>query len=765
MANVIILDDTDLTEDEKRWKQRLEGGAKLTKYGAKGKPCRKSFHLTPDHRLVWDSTSILSKLTKPKAANMVDLHRISRVQRGQTTHKFCRFRGKHAARTPLSFSVMYDEHVRSLDLVCDDGDDAQSLIGLLEKLAAKSKTAFGEHDTAFYLHHWRLSDKDQNGELSVDEVCDLVQRLNLQLSRKHIKAEISKVDANNDGVLQFDEFVELMRQLSDRRELGSLWAALKQGQLESIVRGSHETLPLTHEVSYHLLCCGASVFKRFLEDMQGESLSDEEQATQPGGGANAHPTPSDGKLGYPGFVAYMAGLANSAVDLAKEKGVYQDMDQPLCNYWCASSHNTYLEGDQLTSPASVNRYISDLSKGCRCVELDCWDGEDGQPVIYHGHTLTGRIKFVDVIMAVHEFAFTSSDMPVILSLENHCSIPQQQIMAATLSSVLGNMLAVAPMVDDMLPSPASLRNKVIIKGSKGRAPSDAAGDEGSSVYGNLTQSTIPPPPRTTHKVKVAPELAALTTLGGVKFKGWEKAKQCAANEMSSFSEPKSEKLFKASSTPEWIVYNQRQMSRIYPGGQRVDSSNYDPMPHWCAGSQIVALNYQTSGMSMYLNHGRFRDNGGCGYVLKPPCLQKQSEPQPVEAAMTLIVQVCSAQQLPKPKGAHKGEIIDPYVKVGIHGTAVDTKGPFQTHVISDNGFNPIWDKSYSFKITQPSLALLSLVVKDDGPTDTFIAYATIPVSMLKRGYRRVALFSSDGTTHGEFKYSSLMCRFDMRAPE
>jgi hypothetical protein len=43
--------------------------------------------------------------------------------------------------------------------------------------------------------------------------------------------------------------------------------------------------------------------------------------------------------------------------------------------------------------ASVNRYISDLMNGCRCVELDCWDGPDGEPIITHGGTLTGKILF------------------------------------------------------------------------------------------------------------------------------------------------------------------------------------------------------------------------------------------------------------------------------------------------------------------------------------------------------------------------------------
>ena len=37
------------------------------------------------------------------------------------------------------------------------------------------------------------------------------------------------------------------------------------------------------------------------------------------------------------------------------------------------------------------------------------------------------------------------------------------------------------------------------------------------------------------------------------------------------------------------------MSRIYPKGTRMDSSNYSPQPFWNAGCQMVALNYQTMG--------------------------------------------------------------------------------------------------------------------------------------------------------------------------
>ncbi len=90
-------------------------------------------------------------------------------------------------------------------------------------------------------------------------------------------------------------------------------------------------------------------------------------------------------------------------------------------------------------------------------------------------------------------------------------------------------------------------------------------------------------------------------------------------EMCSFGETKMLKLCDKYPA-EMIEYNIHQFSRIYPKGSRVDSSNYNPTLAWSCGSQMVALNYQTSSEPMWVNDAKYMDNGGCGYVLKEPFL-------------------------------------------------------------------------------------------------------------------------------------------------
>lgn len=75
-------------------------------------------------------------------------------------------------------------------------------------------------------------------------------------------------------------------------------------------------------------------------------------------------------------------------------------------------------------------------------------------------------------------------------------------------------------------------------------------------------------------------------------------------DMSSFPETKAEKYVNKIKGKKFLQYNRLQLSRIYPKGQRLDSSNYDPLPMWICGSQLVALNFQTPG-----------ERGSCFYLV------------------------------------------------------------------------------------------------------------------------------------------------------
>lgn len=159
----------------------------------------------------------------------------------------------------------------------------------------------------------------------------------------------------------------------------------------------------------------------------------------------------------------------------------------------------------------------------------------------------------------------------------------------------------------------------------------------------------------------------------------------------------------------------------------------------------MALNYQTKDKLYLINKMRFKDNGGCGYVLKPKFLR---DPNPCYSPIALVkgrsaedkiihvaIEVVSGQHIPKPDGELKGEVIDPYVKVRIRGHLSDKGLKGKTKTVRNNGFNPVWCERFGFRVNYPSLAFLELRVKDYSKkgSNKFLGAFICPLSMVQQG--------------------------------
>lgn len=75
---------------------------------------------------------------------------------------------------------------------------------------------------------------------------------------------------------------------------------------------------------------------------------------------------------------------------------------------------------------------------------------------------------MDVLRTIRDHAFVTSDYPLILSIEDNCTLPQQRRMATAFQLVFGDMLLIQPFDknETCLPSPENLRRKIILKHKK-----------------------------------------------------------------------------------------------------------------------------------------------------------------------------------------------------------------------------------------------------------------------------------------------------------
>ncbi|XP_054413309.1 1-phosphatidylinositol 4,5-bisphosphate phosphodiesterase eta-2 isoform X4 [Pongo abelii] len=351
------------------------------------------------------------------------------------------------------FSIYHGSHRESLDLVSTSSEVARTWVTGLRYLMAgisdEDSLARRQRTRDQWLKQtFDEADKNGDGSLSIGEVLQLLHKLNVNLPRQRVKQMFREADTDDhQGTLGFEEFCAFYKMISTRRDL----------YLLMLTYSNHKD---------HLDAASLQRFLQVEQKMTGVTLESCQDIIE-----QFEPCPenkSKGLLGIDGFTNYTRSPAGDIFN-PEHHHVHQDMTQPLSHYFITSSHNTYLVGDQLMSQSRADMYAWVLQAGCRCVEVDCWDGPDGEPIVHHGYTLTSKILFKDVIETINKYAFIKNEYPVILSIENHCSVIQQKKMAQYLTDILGDKLDLSSVSSEdatTLPSPQMLKGKILVKGKK-----------------------------------------------------------------------------------------------------------------------------------------------------------------------------------------------------------------------------------------------------------------------------------------------------------
>ncbi|XP_046895534.1 LOW QUALITY PROTEIN: 1-phosphatidylinositol 4,5-bisphosphate phosphodiesterase gamma-1 [Hypomesus transpacificus] len=432
----------------------LELGTVLTLFYSKKsqRPERRTFQVKLETRtIIWTRGT-------DKIEGEIDIREIKEIRPGQKSRDFERYVEDSAGRLDQAhcFVILHGTEFRlkALSLAATSDEEMTMWVKGLTWLVEDTLKS----PTPLQIERWLRKqfyavDRNREDKISCKDVKSMLSQVNYRVPNMRFLREKLPDSELRNGDVSFSQFAQLYRSL-----MFDAQKSMEIPFLQRFINRPDQRICLED-------------FKSFLLDSQKELWASDNNKVQEFMFGYLKDPLREVEQPYfhqDEFLTYLFSKENTIWDCTLDQVCPEDMNNPLSHYWISSSHNTYLTGDQFSSESSLEAYSRCLRMGCRCIELDCWDGPDGMPVIYHGHTLTTKIKFCDVLTTIKEHAFVTSDYPVILSIEDHCSIVQQRNMATFFKKVFGDML-LTKAVDisaDGLPSPSQLRRKILIKHKK-----------------------------------------------------------------------------------------------------------------------------------------------------------------------------------------------------------------------------------------------------------------------------------------------------------
>ncbi|KAK8064727.1 1-phosphatidylinositol 4 5-bisphosphate phosphodiesterase 1 [Apiospora phragmitis] len=408
-----------------------------------------------------------------------------------------------------------------------------------------------------------------------------------------------------------------------------------------------------------------------------------------------------------------------------------------------------------------------------------------EPIVMHGYTLTRPVGFREVCKAVRETAFETSNLPIIVSLEVHAELEQQELMVQIMKEEWAGVLVEKPFENcppDRMPRLEELLNKILVKVKKPvkpdapapmatLAPVSTIDDDASCSEDERggSSSSIKKA-----KVLIGEPLGALGIYTHSEhFKSFDSPAAKTPSHIYSINESRILELHQTK-TQELFTHNMHYFMRAFPKGLRFDSSNLDPSLYWRKGVQMVALNWQSTDEAMMLNEGMF--SGEHGWVLKPPGYRSddlstsQADAIP-HRTLALRITVLAGQHIPLPEGAGSANgntrSFRPFVKCELHvekheersSASIDGNGraldDFKQKTVSGKTDHPDFGSTKNLlefigvpKVVE-QLSFVRFKIEDGASRipihrDPFACWACIRLDRLRTGYRFIHLKDPKG---------------------